>query len=125
MAAHLQPQPKKFMPKNDNMKKQSSLVIRSRQVEHNKAQEGKALDKILQTIHGLKAEVGTWREAMDRHGVRIDGEPEPKHGQALQFEKQKRKSRVIAKEKGKTGNRQSKPLVPNREISVTGSDEEE
>jgi hypothetical protein len=47
MAAHLQLQPKKFMLKNDNMKKLSPLVIRGRQVQHNKAQEGKALNKIL------------------------------------------------------------------------------
>jgi hypothetical protein len=48
MAAHmLLLQPKKFMLKNDTTKKLSPQVIRGNQVEHNKSQEGKALDKIL------------------------------------------------------------------------------
>ncbi len=48
-------QPKKFMLKNDNMKKSYPLVISSHQAEDNKAQEGNGLDKILKTIYDLKA----------------------------------------------------------------------
>ncbi len=66
IAVQMQLQPKKFMPKNDNMKKSYPLVISCRQAEHNKAHEGKALDKILKPIYDFKAEVGTLRKAMDQ-----------------------------------------------------------
>ncbi len=47
-------------------------------------------------------------------------------GQTVRYyEKQKHKFAGIAKKKGKLGNLLSKSLVPNREISITGSDEEE
>ncbi len=113
------------MLKNDNMKKSYPLVISCHQAEHNKAQEGKALYKILKTIYDLKAEVGTLRKAMDRHRISTDGEPEPKNGKGFQFEKQKLKLAGIAKKKGKLGNLQARSLVLNREISMTDSVEEE
>jgi hypothetical protein len=75
MAAHMKLQPKKFMLRNDNMKKLYPQVISGIQVEHNKTQEGKALHKKLKTIYDLKAEVGTLRKAMDQHGISTDGEP--------------------------------------------------
>jgi hypothetical protein len=87
------------MLKNDNVKESSPLVISGRQFEHNKAHEGKALDKILKTIYDLKAEVGALRKAMDRHGISPDGETEPKNGKGVQFEKQKQKFAGIAKRK--------------------------
>jgi hypothetical protein len=66
MTAQIQIQPKEFMQKNDDAKKKLfPPVISSRQAEHNKAQEGKALDKILKTIYDLTAKVGTLRKAMD------------------------------------------------------------
>ncbi len=65
MTAQIQLQPKKFMQKNDDAKKLYPPVISCRQAEHNKAQEGKALDKILKTINDLRAMVGTLRKAMD------------------------------------------------------------
>jgi hypothetical protein len=79
-AAQMKLQPKKFMLKKDNMKKSYPLVISCRQAEHNKAQEGKALDKILKTIYDLKAEVGKLRKAFDLHDISTDGEPKSKSG---------------------------------------------
>ncbi len=101
------------------------MVISGRQFEHNKAHEGKALDKILKTIYDLKAKVGALRKALDRHGISTDGETEAKNGKGFQFEKQKPKFAGIAKRKGKLGNLQSKSFVPNREFSITDPDEEE
>jgi hypothetical protein len=83
-------QPKKFMLKNDNMKKLYPQVISSCQAEQIKAQEGKALDKILKFIYGLKAEVGTLRKAMDQHGISTDGKPDKnRNSQGLPRKKKK------------------------------------
>jgi hypothetical protein len=68
------------MPQKENMKKSYPLVISCCQAEHNKAQEGKALDKIIKTIYDLKAEVGTLRKAFDLHVISTDGEPKSKSG---------------------------------------------
>ncbi len=127
MTAQIQIQPKEFMQKNDDAKKKLfPPVISSRQAEHNKAQEGKALDKILKTIYDLTAKVGTLRKAMDWHGISSDGESEPKHGKGFRFEKQKpnllSKFAMIAKKKGKLGNLQASSLVQNNKILMTYSE---
>jgi hypothetical protein len=65
------------------------------------------------------------RKAIDRHCISTDGEPEPKNGKGFQFERQKQKFAGIAKNKGKLVNLQARSLVPNHEISMTDSVEEE
>ena len=125
MAAQMQHQTaKKHAPRNDYQKKSSPPVMRRKQAEHTKSQEEHALGKILKTIYDLKAEVGSFRKALDRHGISIDGESDPKPGKGNQIDKQKPKFAGIAKKKSRMGKAQSKSLVPDREISITDSDEE-
>ena len=72
----------------------------------------------------MKAEVACFRKALDRHGIQIDGKSDPKPGKGNQFKKQKPKFAGIVKKKSRMGNVHSKSLVPDREVSITDSDEE-
>jgi hypothetical protein len=77
--------------------------MRCKQGEHTKSQEDHALGKVLQTIYDLKAEVGCLRKALDRHGIQIDGESNPKHGKGNQFEETETEIRRHCQEEIKDG----------------------
>ncbi len=106
------------------MKKNSPPVMRRRQIEHNKTQEMQGFDKIMKTLNDMKEEMGILRKSMDKHEIHIKGDSDSKQGKGNYLDTQKPNFAGIAKKIGKVGKSQSQSLVPDRELSITDSDEE-
>ena len=101
--------------------------MRDRQPKHTELQDNVDNAKLLEVIYDLKADVGTIKKGLEAKGILVhsaqdhkrDGKGHP------QPERQRPKFAGIAK-KTKLGKRiASHSLVPNREVVVTDSNEEE